>query len=46
MRYDMQKEKGIEEVDQLREDLEEEQRMMDWHEKLQPPRPEVDEKLI
>jgi hypothetical protein len=26
--------------------LEEEQRMMDWHEKLQPPRPEVDEKLI
>jgi hypothetical protein len=45
MRYEMQNEKATEEAVQLREDLEE-QGMMDRYKKLQPPRPEVDEKLI
>ena len=45
MQYEMQKEKAVEEAVQLREDFEE-QGMMDRHKKLQPPRPEVDEKLI
>ena len=45
MRCKMQKDKAIEEAVQLREDLEE-QGMTDRHKKIQPSRPDVDEKLV
>ena len=45
MRYKMQKDKAIEEAVQLREDSEE-QGMTDRNKKLQPPRPDVNEKIV
>ena len=45
MQYEIQKDKAVEEAIKLREELEE-QGMTDRHEKLQPPRPDVDEKLV
>lgn len=45
MKYEMEKDKAIEEAIQLREDWEG-QGLTDRHEKLQPPRPEVDAKLV
>jgi hypothetical protein len=45
MKYEMEKDKAIEEAIQLREDCDV-QGLTDRHEKLQPPRPEVDAKLV